>query len=302
MPPRSMPAAEVVVTAELVRDLIASQHPEFSGLAVRELANGWDNVLFRLGEDLLVRMPRRGLGASLVAREQRWLPALAPALPLAVPAPVRTGEPGPGYPWSWSIVPFAPGRIAAVDPPADPVAAARTLGSFLKALHVPAPPDAPPNPSRGGPLAGRAGTDMVNLDALAGRVDRAAVLRTHRDGVTSSGWQHAPVWLHGDLHPANVIVSDGRVSAVIDFGDLTSGDPATDLAICWMMLPAAARAEFRAAYGHTRDEALWRRTRGWALAFALVYLAHSADHAVMTGIGERTLAAVMAESAHARDT
>ncbi len=137
----SMPAAEVEVTADLVRRLLAGQHPDLAGLPVRPLANGWDNSLFRLGDDLVARLPRRALGASILVNEQRWLPSLAPRLPLPVPVPARTGVPGEGYPWPWSVVPFLPGTPASGGPPFDPWRAAADLGGFFSALHVPAPPD-----------------------------------------------------------------------------------------------------------------------------------------------------------------
>jgi aminoglycoside phosphotransferase (APT) family kinase protein len=158
-----MPAAEVEVTADLVRRLLAGQHPDLAGLPVEPLANGWDNTLFRLGDALAARLPRRALGASVLVNEQRWLPSLAPRLPLPVPAPVRTGVPGEGYPWPWSVVPFLPGTPASDGPPFDPRRVATDLGGFLGALHVPAPPDAPANRYRGVPLERRAATFEQNL-------------------------------------------------------------------------------------------------------------------------------------------
>lgn len=124
------------ITPALLRRLLAEQHPDLADQPVTVLANGWDNVVFRVGGDLLARLPRRGMAARLVSCEQRWLPVLAPRLPLPIPAPVRTGRPGPGYPWPWSIVPYLPGQVAAETPPADPAAAAVSLGGFLAALHT----------------------------------------------------------------------------------------------------------------------------------------------------------------------
>jgi aminoglycoside phosphotransferase (APT) family kinase protein len=261
------------------------------------MANGWDNALFRVGEDLVARLPRRELAAQLVEHEQRWLPGLAPRLPLSVPAPVRTGRPDLGYPWSWSVVPFLPGATAAESPPADSEEAAVAIGGFLGTLHVPAPADAPVNSVRGGPLSKRAPVDIRNLDVLGEQVDREAVLLVREDILAAPEWEAPAVWLHGDLHPANILVHRGRVSGVIDFGDLTSGDPATDLAVAWMFLPVACHETLRSVYaeacGHATDEALWRRARGWALAFALVFLTYSADNPVMAAIGHRTLNAVL---------
>jgi len=294
MDPRAMPAAELPLSPALVRRLLAEQHPDLADLPVEVLANGWDNLVCRLGDDLLVRLPRRAASAALVAHEQRWLPELAACLPLPVPAPVRTGRPGAGYPWAWSVVPYLRGEIAARTPPADPYAAALALGGFLRALHVPAPPDAPANPVRGIPLAGRAAGVGRQLPHLEG-AERAAAGRLWEAAVAAPAWDGPPLWLHGDLHPANVLIDAGAVAAVIDFGDVTGGDPATDLAVAWMLLPArAAREEFRRAYGRA-DGATWLRARGWALALALVFLTHSADNPLMAAVGRRTLDAVLAD-------
>jgi aminoglycoside phosphotransferase (APT) family kinase protein len=298
MGPRSMPAAEAEVSPDLVRALLASQHPDLAHLPVEAIASGWDNVICRVGTELAARLPRRAVAAGILVHEQRWLPGLAPRLPLPVPAPVRTGRPAPGYPWPWSIVPFLPGEVAARVPPDDPHEAAVTLGGFLAALHEPAPPGAPVNPSRGVPLARRDATLSESLAELGDFVDHAAVREAWRPALAAPPWDRPPVWLHGDLHPANILVHRGRISGVIDFGDITGGDPATDLSVAWMLLPARCHAAFRDAYraaaGHPAGEALWARARGWALALSVVFLAHSADNPLIAGIGRRTLAAVLA--------
>jgi aminoglycoside phosphotransferase (APT) family kinase protein len=293
-----MPAAELEITADLVRRLLAAQHPDLAGLPVKALANGWDNSLFRLGDGLVARLPRRTLGAGIVVNEQRWLPALAPRLPLPVPVPVRTGLPGEGYPWPWSIVEFLPGTPASDGPPFDRRRAAADLGRFFGALHVAAPPDAPSNPYRGVPLRQRADNFQQNLATVAGQVDRDAVLSAWAAALAVPAWDDAPVWLHGDPHPANILVHDGAVSGVLDFGDITAGDPATDLSLAWMLLPASCHDPFRAAYaeaGHKPlTDATWARGRGWALNLAIVFLAWSADNPRLHAVGERTLAAVLA--------
>jgi aminoglycoside phosphotransferase (APT) family kinase protein len=292
-----MPAAEVGISAELVRRLMAAQHPELTHLQVELMAHGWDNAMFRVGGDLVARLPRREMAVRPLVNEQRWLPVLAPALPLPVPAPARIGQPGFGYPWPWSIVPFLPGEAASRTPPADPAEAAVSLGGFLAALHVPAALDAPLNQFRGVPLAHRAEQVMANLELAGDQVDQAAFTAGWKTALAAPTWDGPPVWLHGDLHPANVLVDRGRVSGVIDFGDITSGDPAIDLSVAWMMLPPGCHGAFQHAYhaagGRPARDPVWVRARGWALVLALVFLAHSADNPQQHAIGKRTMTALL---------
>ena len=301
-----MPAADVEVSADLVRRLLADQHPDLARLPVAFLANGWDNELYRIGEELLARLPRRALGAQIITNEQRWLPGLAPRLPLPIPYPERTGVPGCGYPYPWSVVPYLPGVPAAQASAFDPAGAAAAVGGFLGALHVPAPADAPANPSRGVPLAERADTFAANLTLLTGyagqdQPDRDAVQRVWDAALAAPGYDGPPVWLHGDLHPANILVNDGQVSGVIDFGDITAGDPAGDLSVAWMLLPPDRHDSFWSAYqaaggtGSRPGDALRARARGWALNFAIVFLAHSEDNPVLQETGCRTLRTVLAD-------
>jgi len=294
MPADIMPGAEIEIGAPLVRSLLAEQCPDLAGLELVEIASGWDNVVFRLGEELSVRLPRRALAARLIEHEQRWLPALARTLPLPVPSPVRSGRPGPGYPWSWSVCRWLPGTSATRTPPDDPLEAAEALGAFLSALHREAPADAPVNPYRGVALDQREAIVLQRAAQLADLIDAEAVVGCWTELASTPRWRAPPVWLPGDLHPANVLVHDGRVSAVIDFGDLTSGDPATDLAVAWMMFPAGARPAFRAAAGG-RDDATWLRARAWALSMALAYLARSADNPMFARLGAEVLRAVLAD-------
>ena len=294
-----MPAAELDVAADLVRRLLAEQQPDLARLPVTPLANGWDNTLFRLGEGLVARLPRRAIAAAIVLNEQRWLPVIAPRLPLPVPVPVRTGVPGAGYPWAWSIVRYLPGTPAADGPPLDPAEAARALGAFFGALHAPAPRDAPANPFRGRPLAERAENFRKNLDMVEGQVDRAGAAAIWADALAAAPYGGPPVWLHGDPHPANILVSGGLVSGVLDFGDITAGDPAADLSIAWMLLPREYHSAFRAAYRDTvtkpLDDALWRRARGWAVGLGVMFLAWSADNPQLRAVGRRTVDAVLSE-------
>jgi aminoglycoside phosphotransferase (APT) family kinase protein len=289
-----MPAAEVDLDEALVRTLLEEQHADLAALALEPLANGWDNVLFRLGDDLVVRLPRRAAAVPLVEHEQRWLPELAPLLPLPIPTPVRIGRPSPGYPWPWTVVPWIAGRSALESPLDDLGAAAVALGGFQRALHRPAPADAPRSRVRGVPLAQRDALTLGSIDALEGEVDTDAmrVLWAHlRD---TPVWDGPPVWVHGDMHPGNLVVDDGRLVGVLDLGDLNGGDPASDLAVVWMLLPHEHRAAFRAAAG-AEDEHLWTRARGWALALGLVILANSRDNPPYAALARQTLDAVLSD-------
>lgn len=260
------PPAEVTVTEELVRELLAAQCPQYLPLPLVRVAAGWDNEVFRLGDALAVRVPRRALAAPLLAHELRWLPLLAPLLPVPVPAPVVAGRPTERYPWPWAVVPWLPGVPAAYRLGSNglPAAAARTLGGFLRALHRPAPPDAPANPFRGVALAERHATVVERLD---GARERAA----WDAWSAAQPWDGPPLWLHGDLHPLNLLLDGHAVSGVVDFGDLTAGDPAWDLGIAWLAFAPRARAALAAEVAV--DAATWSRARAVALLLATVFRA-----------------------------
>lgn len=269
--PRRWPAPEVPIDEGLVRRLLEEQHPDLSGLALHKPDAGWDNVMWRLGPDLAVRMPRREAAARLIAHELRWLPELAPLLPLEVPVPLRRGRPAGGYPWNWAVVPWIEGRPADRAPPTDGVRTAERLGAFLRAMHRPAPPTAPDNPFRSGPLGTRTAAFEERLERLTGLVDAAYLRRIWDDALEAPPHPGPPSWAHGDLHPANLLVRRSTVSAVIDFGDLCAGDPAVDVGAAWMSLPGEGMEWFWGSYGG-RDDALERRGRGWAVLFSLMLL------------------------------
>jgi aminoglycoside phosphotransferase (APT) family kinase protein len=286
------PSAELEIDESLVRSLLAEQQPALAHRPMRFVANGWDNVIVQLGVDLMVRLPRRAAAAQLVLNEQRWLPGLEPALPLPIPSPIFAGAPGRQYPWPWSICPWLPGHSAAAAPPSDAHAAAVTLAAFVVALHTPAPADAPENPFRGVHLQQRAEAVDGRVHSLRDVIPAAEVVRVWDDLRATPEWKGPPVWLHGDLHPSNMLTSDGKLSAIIDFGDITSGDPATDLALAWMMFGPRERDVFREAAGI--DDDTWRRAAGWALNLSLAYLTGD-DDTSMPSIGRLTLASVLAE-------
>jgi aminoglycoside phosphotransferase (APT) family kinase protein/GNAT superfamily N-acetyltransferase len=290
------PRADVETGPALVAALVRDQHPDLADLPLRGVGHGWDNATYRLGEELAVRLPRRALAAPLVEHEQRWLPELAPGLPLPIPVPLRTGTPGRDYPYRWSIVPWFDGQPGDVAPLAAMEAA--TLGRFLAALHHDAPSDAPSNPFRGGPFEERVHVAHGRLDDLAG-IEAAGddldleALREVLDEAAAAPGADVRVWLHGDLHPRNLLVRDGRLTAVLDWGDLCAGDPATDLAIAWLLLDAHGRASLRAAYGGT-DEATWTRARGWAVHLGAMLAVHGGrDDAAFAATGRRALLAVL---------
>ncbi|MDT0326925.1 aminoglycoside phosphotransferase family protein [Nocardiopsis lambiniae] len=287
-----IPEAEVDVTAALVRSLLADQHPDLAGPPLTLVAHGWDNVILRLGDALAVRMPRRERAAGLARNEQRRLGEIAARLDTPVPTPVRVGGPGRGYPWHWSVVPWFEGRPAATVPVADRGGLVAPLADFVVRLHVPAPTDAPVNPFRGVPLAERdAGLRRRLAD---GPSHRRARLTALWEGLSAApAWPGPPLWLHGDLHPANILVTDdGRdLSAVIDFGDLTSGDPASDLAVAWLLFGPADRAAFRARVDAAGvvDRHVWSRARAWALLLGVLLADCSDDAPLLAAIGAHTL-------------
>jgi aminoglycoside phosphotransferase (APT) family kinase protein len=265
------PRGDIQVDVELVEVLLAQQHPNLATLPLRASECGFDNFMFRLGESFAVRLPRSAAAARLLANEQRWLITLSDRLPLQIPVPIRVGQPAFGFPWRWSVVPWLTGSTAEI----APVAAreAPRLAGFLRALHVPAPADAPRNAERSTPLTSRAA-------AIAERTARLARITDVVSDRIREAWREsleAPAatqstWIHGDLHARNVLTLDGTITGVIDWGDMTSGDPAIDLACLWMLLPdEAAREAARLAYGSS-DASLWIRARGWAVLFGVMLL------------------------------
>jgi aminoglycoside phosphotransferase (APT) family kinase protein len=293
-PRAGAPEAEIAIDALLVQRLIREQHPDLAGLPLQAASGGWDNEMFRLGEALAVRLPRRAAAAPLLAKEQHWLPELAPRLPIAIPVATRIGIPSSAFPWPWSIVSWLPGvpadrAVSEILPPAP-------FGEFLRALHQPAPADAPRNPVRGCALADRASAVEARLERLQDS--------TGGDGQALRGlWRSAcavpidvpPTWLHGDLHPRNLLVSEGHWSAVLDWGDMGAGDPATDLAALWMLWATQGqRVQALAAYRPV-SAATMHRARGWALLFAtLMVEAGRAGDAGFAAIGAWTCERLLA--------
>jgi aminoglycoside phosphotransferase (APT) family kinase protein len=293
-----MHADEVGTDVSLVRRLLAAQFPQWAGLPVTAVpSSGTDNALYRLGADLAVRLPRIGWAVDHIAKEQRWLPRLTPHLPLPVPVPLAQGAPGEGYPYPWSVVRWLDGEEAALHRVGDLSVLAADLAHFVTALHrveVGDPPPALP-PGRGVPLATRDDLTRSCIATLAGTVDTAAVTAAWETALRAPAWDGAPVWVHGDLAPGNLLLTGGRLSGVLDFGLLTVGDPAVDLLPAWNLFPTDVRYDYGTALGV--DDATWARGRGWALSVALVALPYYRDtNPVITALSEHVLHEVLADS------
>lgn len=266
---------KVRINETLVTALIAAQFPQWADLPVRPVAQGgWDNRTFHLGETMIVRLPSASYYAGQVAKEQQWLPRLAPHLPLPIPVPLAMGAPGEGYPWPWSVYAWLEGQTAAAGPIADRSQFAAALARFLTALQrvdtTGAPPPGRHNFYRGGSLSTYDAETRQAIEVLGDRIDGEAATLVW-DAALAAAWTGQPVWVHGDVSPGNLLVQDGQLSAVIDFGCCSIGDPACDLAIAWNSLEGDSREAFRA--GLPLDPATWARGRGWTLWKALIVYA-----------------------------
>jgi len=283
------PSAEFEIDSAFVAGLLADQHPDLAHLALEAVDAGWDNAMFRLGDRLSVRLPRRAAAAPLIAHEQTWLPRLADRLTLPIPAPYRIGTPARGYPWRWSVLPWLPGMPA--DQHEPHASQARAFAAFLRALHIPAPDNAPPNPVRGVPLLQRAAAVEARMQRLASKTSLITPqIRQIWHVALHAPIDMPPTWLHGDLHPRNVLVEHGVITGIIDWGDITAGDRATDLASIWMLFDEPqARQDALAAYANL-SKATLQRAKGWAVLFGVMLLDSGLiDNPRHAAIGERIL-------------
>lgn len=260
------------VTADVAARLVAEQFPQWAGMPVHPVGlNGWDNVTFRLGSELSVRFPSGDSYVEQVSKEHRWLPFLAARLPLLIPEPVALGRPGPGFPWPWSVYRWINGEPACDGPIADLAAFAADLAGFLAALYAidagGGPPPGVHSAFRGGPLSTWDEQTRKSIHLLRDSIDAQAAT-TVWDQALATTWQRKPVWVHGDVAPSNLLIADGTLLAVIDFGCTAVGDPACDLVMAWTFFSGEAAAVFRR--GLPFDDATWARARGWALWKALV--------------------------------
>jgi aminoglycoside phosphotransferase (APT) family kinase protein len=270
-----MPSVEkTAITADLAARLVAEQFPQWAGLPVRRVEpGGWDNVTFRLGADLSVRLPSGPGYAQQVDKEHRWLPVLARQLPLRIPLPLARGVPGCGFPWPWSVYQWVPGTPLAASHITDKTTFAADLADFLAALYKIDPGNGPlPGPhscQRGAPVSVYDGEARGALRALDGEIDTASAARVWQEALDAA-WHGKPVWVHGDVADGNLLTEHGRLSAVIDFGCCAVGDPACDTVIAWTYFCGESREVFKERL--PVDRATWARGRGWALWKAMIVL------------------------------
>lgn len=286
------------IDAALVGRLVAAaQFPQWRDLPVTPVEpGGWDNRTFRLGEALAARLPSAAGYAPQVAKEHRWLPVLAPRLPVAVPMSLAMGKPGEGYRWPWSVRRWIAGTPADDRGPADTASFGAALAGFLRALHAidgtGGPKAGAHSFHRGGSLAVYDGETRASIEALRDRID---VDRASRIWETArrTRWDRAPLWVHGDIAAGNLLVDEaGRLSAVIDFGCMAIGDPACDLVIAWTGFDPPGRRAFRAALPHLDDDC-WDRAKGWALWKAVITRADpKAASPAARAVARRTLEAL----------
>lgn len=289
------PEAEVVIDRELVFNLLKQQHPDLAHLPITLFDAGWDNVIFRLGDKLSIRLPRRQAAAKLIEHEQIWLPEIAKRLTIPVPTPCRIGQPASSYPWRWSILPWLEGTTADLEQ--LDLNQGKLWGTFLRSLHTSAPLNSPSNPVRGVPLRNRA----ADLEPRIQRLEQKTDLITQ---TIKNIWHQAldasidveAKWLHGDLHPGNILVKNGEMAGIIDWGDITSGDVATDLASIWMLFDDQYMRQQAITQYYNISAQTLQRAKGWAIYFGVTLLdVGLIDNSRQAKTGEQTLRCVAEE-------
>ena len=296
MPAGRMHADEVDTDAALVRRLLQGQFPQWADLPIERVRSaGTDNAIYRLGDDMSVRLPRIHWAVGQVDTEHEWLPRLAPQLPLDIPGPLAKGAPAQGYPWSWAVHRWLDGETAVAERVADPLDTVTELARFLAALQQIDPTGGPPS-SRGGPLAPRDDAARAAIAELGGMIDTAAATAAWESALEAPDWDGPPTWFHGDLQEGNLLAVEGRLSAVIDFGCVGVGDPACDFMVAWTYFSAETRGAFRDAL--PVDDATWARGRGWALSVGLIALPYyEVTNPVLAGVARRAIDEVLADHA-----
>lgn len=285
---------EMPTNVALVRRLLDAQFPQWANAPLTEVEGGTDNTLYRLGEELAVRLPRTEQSSGQILKDWTWLPRLAPLLPSPIPQPVALGKPSGEYSLPWGVYRWLPGETPR--PGDDLRAVASDLANFVRCLQAIDPLGGPgpgaANFGRGAPLASRDAAMRRSVAALPPDVDRAAVTALWDAALSVPEWPHPPVWLHGDLQAGNVLVHQGRLGAVIDFGGLGVGDPACELAVAWVLLDGEARTVFIEALDADADT--WRRARGWALSIAVIALPYYLESSpAIAAASRRTIAEVL---------
>jgi aminoglycoside phosphotransferase (APT) family kinase protein len=264
-----------VIDDALVRRLVTAQFPQWKALPVRSVETpGWDNKTFHLGEHMIVRMPQAAVYAAQVEKEHRWLPQLAPLLPLQIPTPLARGKPADGYPWGWSVYRWIEGETATPERVGDLKGFANGLADFLIALQridtTDGPRPGPHNFYRGGSLTTYDADVRQAIAVLKGKLDTEAATEVW-DMALNTTWDHPSVWIHGDVSAGNLLMHKGRLSAIIDFGMVGVGDPACDLSVAWTLFGGESRRAFRAML--PLDPGTWARGRAWTLWKALIVAA-----------------------------
>lgn len=296
---------KILIDDSLVRRLIKRQFPQWADLAIKPVEmSGWDNRTFHLGEQMSVRLPSDEEYAAQVAREQYWLPKLAPHLPLKIPVPIAMGKPDENYPWDWSIYKWLTGETAAHAHISNLQQFATTLGNFLSAFQRCDPTNGPVsgvhNFYRGGSLTNYDIETRQAIEILGDRIDIKAAIAVWNTALDSE-WNQSPVWVHGDIAVGNLLVENGELTAVIDFGQLCIGDPACDLAIAWTFFNNESRQAFRKAL--PLDNATWERGRGWTLWKALiVYAGLCGTNPLETERSKQTIDEVLLDHKHNRQS
>lgn len=292
---RRLHADQADIDADLVRRLVAAQFPQWAGLPVEPVDSaGTVNAIYRLGEDLAVRLPLRPAVTGDAEREQRQLASLAPFLPVAIPVALGIGRPADGYPGEWSVHRWLDGANPLPETLTDPRSLALDLAGFVGAFRRIDLPDGPPA-YRGGPLELLDAATRSAIDELRGMIDTGAATEAWEAALAAPPWSGPPAWVHADLMPGNLLVSGGRLSAVIDFGAAGVGDPACDLIVAWNLLPADARDDFRVAL--RVDDASWARGRGRALSMSLIQLPYYKDtNPAMAANSRHVIAEVLASN------
>ncbi|MDJ0960202.1 MAG: aminoglycoside phosphotransferase family protein [Acidimicrobiia bacterium] len=304
-----MHADEWAIDAGLVRRLLGGQFPHWAELPLEPVASaGTDNALYRLGADLCVRLPRIPSASEQLAKEQAWLPVVAGRVPLDVPEQLAVGGPAEGFPWSWSVVRWLDGDQADPVRLTDQRGSAEALAAFIRHLQALDASDGPEpgrhNASRGVPLARRDKRTREGVVSMAGLLDAEyeghiwdadLAMYIWDTAIEAPMWDRPGRWIHGDLHPGNVLATNGRISGVIDFGCLGVGDPAYDVAAAWTLFDRTGRDHFRTALDV--DDATWRRAHGWALSFGvMVFPYYRQTNPGLVEIGLHTIAQALADA------